>query len=61
MKTLEIDSNIPVANYPRVPTWYQINAKTHPFYSVAGRINYLMPVLMNINANRRNKGKIAEN
>ena len=35
-------------------TWYQINAKTHPFYVVAGCRNYLIPVLMNINWNIRN-------
>ena len=35
-------------------TWYQINAKTYPFYSVARCINYLIPVLMNINGNIRN-------
>ena len=35
-------------------TWYQINAKTHPFYLVVGCINYLIPVSMNINGNIRN-------
>ena len=35
-------------------TWYQINAKTHLFYSVAGCINYLILVLMNMNGNNRN-------
>ena len=35
-------------------TWYQINAKTHPFYSVAGFIHFLIPVFMNINGNIRN-------
>ena len=35
-------------------TWYQINAKRHPFYSVAGCIDYLIPVLMNLNGNIRN-------
>ena len=34
--------------------WYQINAKTHPFYSVAGCFHYLIPVSMNINGNIRN-------
>ena len=32
-------------------TWYQSTAKTHPFYSVVGCINYLIPVLMNIHGN----------
>ena len=75
MKTLEIDEKLRI--YERgvhtkvlisqllitqeYQTWYQINAKTHPFYSVAGCINYLIPVLMNINANIRNESKIAEN
>ena len=35
-------------------TWYQINAKTRPFYSVAGCVHYLILVLMNIDGNIRN-------
>ena len=68
MKTLEIDEKLRIHEggvltkvlisqlliTQEYQTWYQINAKTYPFYSVAGCINYLIPVLMNINGNIRN-------
>ena len=73
MKTLEIDGKLRIYEEgvltkvlisqlvitQEYQTWYQINA-SHPFYSVAGCINFLKPVLMNINGNIRNKSKIAE-
>ena len=59
MKTLEIDeklriyeggvltkvliSQLLITQEYMYQTWYQINAKTHPFYSVAGCIHYLIP------------------
>ena len=68
MKTLEIDEKLRIYKggvltkvlisqlliTQEHQTWYQINAKTYYFYSVAGCINYLIPVLMNINGNIRN-------
>ena len=74
MKTLEIDEKLSVYEggvlkkvltfqlviTQKDQTGYQINAKTHPFYSEVGCINYLIPVLMNINGNIRNKSNIAE-
>ena len=68
MKTLEIDEKLRIYEggvlikvlisqlliTQEYQTWYQINAKTHPFYSVAGCIHYLILVLMNINGNIRN-------
>ena len=74
MKTLEIDEKFRIYEggvltkvlisqlliTQEYQTWYQIPAKTHPFYSAAGCINYLIPVLMNINENIRNLSKIAK-
>ena len=65
MKTLEIDEKLKIYEggvltkvlisqlliTREYQTWYQINAKTNPFYSVAGCIHYLIPVFMNINGN----------
>ena len=73
MKTLEIDKKLRIYEggvltkvlisqlviTQEYQTWYQSNA-SHPFYSVAGSIIFLMPVLMNINGNIQNKSKIAE-
>ena len=35
-------------------TWYTMKAKTQPFYSVVGYVNYLIHIYMNINENIRN-------
>ena len=68
MKTLEIDEKLRIYEVgvltkalisqllitQEYQTWYRINAKTHPCYSVAGCTNYLIPALININGNIRN-------
>ena len=75
MKTLEIDEKLRIYEggvltkvlifqlliTQEYQTWYRINAKTRPCYSVAGCISHLIPALININGNIRNKSKIAEN
>ena len=39
-------------------TWYKIKAKTQPFYSVVGYVNYLIHIYININVK---KSKLEKN